>query len=70
MGPPPQDFAPNKIGFRLVFRPKLAQTDTIFFDSPDFVGTLLQSNWMKTENMKLLLNVLHLTICFMLIDVI
>ena len=23
---PPQDFAPNKIVFRLVFRPKLAQT--------------------------------------------
>ena len=25
-GPPPQDLAPNKIVFRLVFRPKLAQT--------------------------------------------
>ena len=28
--PPPQDLAPNKIVFRLVFRPKLAQTDQGF----------------------------------------
>ena len=28
-GPPPQDLAPNKIVFRLVFRPKLAQTVTM-----------------------------------------
>ena len=41
---PPQDFAPNKIVFRLVFRPKLAQTGEHTQKS-----ILNQATWYTTE---------------------